>query len=146
VIAAAVCSVRAPGDHGSDETSRRAADLLLTTNGTGPLGRFVPRLTSTAEHASYGSSLPYRAPNGPLLLAARAFETLRRFALCVASPLGRWRRFRTLVLEPLEAARDADIDFDAMLNVLPGLPPYDWVRRLREGAYAAARRSRVRPA
>jgi hypothetical protein len=68
---------------------------------------------------------------------------LRRFALCVASPLGRWRRFRTLVLE---AARDADIDFDAMLNVLPGLPPYDWVRRLREGAYAAARRSRVRPA
>lgn len=122
------------------------ADLLLTTTGTGPLGRFVPRVTSTAEHASYGSILLYRAPNGPLLLAARALETLRRFALFIASPLGRWRRFGTLVLEPLEAARDADIDFDAMLNVLPGLPPYDWVRRLREGAYAAARRSRVRPA
>jgi hypothetical protein len=34
------------------------------------------------------------------------------------------------------------VSFDPVRNVLPGLAPYDWVRRLREPAYLTARRSR----
>ena len=44
------------------------------------------------------------------------------------------------------AASDASISFDPVAHTVPGLEVYDWVRRIREPAYAAARRSRGLPA
>jgi hypothetical protein len=44
-------------------------DLLLATTGTGAVGRFILRPTRRPGRP-YGSLFPYRAPTGPLLLAA----------------------------------------------------------------------------
>jgi hypothetical protein len=71
-------------------------------------------------------------------VAARP-ESEQRFELCWAGPVGPWLRFGTLDLgEPL--GDDTRVSFDPVLNLLPGLSQYGWVRRLREPAYWAARR------
>jgi hypothetical protein len=51
--------------------------------------------------------------------------------------------FATLeLLDAREDASDAAVSFDPILNVIPGLEPYEWSRRLRGPSYAAARHSR----
>ena len=51
--------------------------------------------------------------------------------------------FTTLLLhtDPVDEA-DMPVSFEPVRHPLPGLETYDWVRRLREPAYATARRSR----
>lgn len=119
------------------------ADLLFAGTGAGPWTRFLlsPSQTSRQSHSTL---LPYRAPTGPLVLAALPRGMSDSFDLACASPRGQWRRFGVLHLGGHPGTHEADplVTFDPMLNTLPGLEPYEWVRRLRERAYAAARRSR----
>lgn len=123
--------------------SREVADLLFATTGIGRLARFLLLPTTSGRHAQ-STLLPYRTAVGPLLLAAFPSATDGDFDLACASPLGRWRRFATLHIDapPGDSAADPLVAFDPVLNTLPGLQPYEWVRRLREKSYAAARRSR----
>jgi hypothetical protein len=121
----------------------RHGDLLFSTTGCGPVGRFV--LRPARDPASrYSTLLPYRAPSGPLLLAAAGSTGPAgelRFDLQVASPRGPWQRFGTVIVSP-EPASDEYVAFDPMTNTIPGLEPYEWVRQLRARSYRAARHSR----
>lgn len=127
------------------DDAARHADLLLTTNGWGPVTRFllVPSVGMTTRPLT--TLLPYRSPSGPVLLGARYVDE-RRVELAVAGLRSDWRVFASLSLEPLDpagpGADDPALEFDAIENELPGLPNYDWVRRLRAPAYRTARRSR----
>ncbi len=115
-------------------------DLLFATTGSGRLTRFVltPSLRLTRPMTTL---LPYRTPIGPILIGARRTDD-QTFDLSWATLTGSWRSFAGLVLLPDEQEADPEISFDPMLNRLPGLEPYDWVRRLREPGYLAARRTR----
>jgi hypothetical protein len=147
-------AVRVPAEPGS-------ADLLLSTTGLGPAGRFVlqPRFTPTG--ARFSTLMPYRGGQGPVLVAARARAPARLPArtedlrdalagspwaldLLVATPLGRWHRFAELELRP--AARGPldtpEIRFDPVLHVPPGAGTYRWAALLREPSYSRARRGR----
>ena len=128
------------------EESHGYGDVLLATTGTGVPGRFLLRPVGHAQRAAYSSLFPYRTPIGPLVLAAFPTGRSGLFELAWAPLLGRWRRFATLDL--LHGAADAEgpdapIAFDPVLNVIPGLEPYGWSRRLREASYAASRRARA---
>jgi hypothetical protein len=135
---ATVDGARAGGSH---------ADLLLSTNGWGPVTRFlvVPSVGMTTRPLT--TLFPYRASSGPVLIGAR-YVGDRRVELAVAGLRSDWRVFADLHLEPEEpgpegeGSDDPDLEFDAILNELPGLPNYEWVRRVRAPAYAVARRSR----
>lgn len=118
----------------------RHADLLFNTTGVGRVSRFLLLPARRPRTRTLTTLLPYRSPTGPVLLAAR--PTLPgRYDLLWARPTGGWHRFAELVLAP-DDGRDAALSFDPMTHPLPGLPGYDWVRRLRRPAYASARRSR----
>lgn len=120
-----------------------AADFLFASTGAGTWTRFLlsPTRTPLRPHSTL---LPYRSPRGALVLAALPQGVSDSFDLACASPRGQWRRFGVLRLGERPAGHETDplVAFDPMLNTLPGLAPYEWVRRLRERAYAAARRSR----
>lgn len=122
-------------------------DLLFATTGQGPAGRFVllPRRAPLVAEAPYTTLLPYRGPDGPILLAARPRHRDGALELRLAAAAGRgsWQEFATVVGQaPGEHGSDSDIDFDPIRNALPDLPPYGWVRRLREPSYVAARSTR----
>jgi hypothetical protein len=124
--------------------SQQHGDLLLSTTGASVLTRFLLAPTRSSGRRTYSSLLPYRTPSGPLLLAAapRAAHG-RDFDLLCARPTGPFRRFGRLHLQDsVDPEADAPVSFDPVINTLPGLLPYGWAARLREGAYAAARRSR----
>jgi hypothetical protein len=115
-------------------------DLLLSTTGLGRISRFlmVPRRRPAA--VGYSSLFPYLAPSGRVLIAAEPAGPLA-FRMLAAPPLGAWRQFGRLEL----AARDSDqpdqpVRFDPVLHSLPGLTLTPSAARLREPAYAAARR------
>lgn len=115
----------------------RPADLLLASTGLGRLTRFllIPRRSGSRQVLT--SLLPYRSARGSLLIGAvrTADDT---FDLLWARPAGEWVRFGELELSTPTA--DASISFDPVLNRLPGLDIYPWVRHLREPAYRTARR------
>lgn len=120
------------------ERDGNPADVLFADTGVGPLTRYllIPRRSATSHTLT--TLLPYRSPRGPMLLAARP-ESEHRFELLRASAIGGWTSFGSIDLgEPL--GDDTRISFDPVLNVLPGLEQYDWVKRLREPAYWSARR------
>lgn len=121
----------------------RRADLLFATTGTGALTRFTLTPSWSPQQRTQTTLLPYRSPSGPLLLAALP-RTPARFDLACASLRGPWRVFAELSLdeEALLADSDPSVSFDPIVNVVPGLEPYEWVRRLRGGSYAEARRTR----
>lgn len=81
--------------------------------------------------------MPYRGPNGPLLLGA-VISSDDRFELLWAEPTKDWVAFATLELTATSAP-DLPVSFDPVLNCLPGLETYSWVRQLREPAYRTAR-------
>lgn len=115
------------------------ADVLLATAGHSALGRFA--LTAHRRPtARYSSLLPYRTPAGPVLLGAEVPEP-STVHLQVARPTGTWTRFGTIELQPGDDS-DPLLSFDPMLHPIPDMPFYDWVVRLREGAYVGARSSR----
>lgn len=129
-------AVRVPlaaGNHG---------DLLFATTGLGRLTRYALTPAGTAYRRPMTTLLPYRAPEGAVLLSA-VHRDERTIDLAWALGSGTWHPFAELVLheDPVGGA-DEPVSFEPVLNVLPGLETYDWVRRLREPAYANARRSR----
>ncbi len=129
-------AVRVPAEGGTH------GDLLFASTGLGRLTRFV----LTPARSPYGrpmtTLLPCRTPAGAVLLSA-VFHDETRVALAWAVRSGAWHRFADLLLhdDPVDEP-DLPLSFDPVRNVLPGLEPYDWVRRLRAPAYATARRSR----
>jgi hypothetical protein len=128
----------------------RSADLLFSTTGRGPLGRFllVPRRAEAISATTHSTLQPYRTPTGPVVLSATPTtadpsDPRLSIRLAVARPTGRWHDFGSVALAgPVSAAEDAEVSFDVFVNAVPGLENYPWTRRLREGAYAAARRER----
>jgi hypothetical protein len=122
-------------------------DLLFATTGIGPASRFLLRPTAAEpDETAYSTYLPYRSPNGPILFAAFPVPSsgAPTLTLSCASLTGEWRAFATLTLgeEPTGDESEPLISFDPLLHTIPGLEPYEWHRRLREYAYAAARRAR----
>jgi hypothetical protein len=116
------------------------ADVLLATTGLGRLTRFALRPTRLPWSGPSTTLLPFRSPDGPLLLATRPVGS-GRADLLWARPTGRWTLFGELVLGPGDET-DSPMSFDPVTHPLPGLPAYEWTRRLRLPAYARARRSR----
>ncbi len=140
------------------------ADLLLSSTGSSPLGRFVlvPRLNIARSRLT--TMMPYRGARGPVLLAARttgqrsttpgrlpaslpAFR--RRLAgrtwsmeLSYARPLGPWIPFGTLTLTVDPDQDQEDLRFDPVRNPLPTASTYEWAAELRRGSYAVARSPR----
>ena len=124
------------------ESGAEPVDLLFSTTGSGRLGRFglVPR---RGPFTTYGTLLPYRAPSGPVLLQAElAPGEPWTIALAAATLTGPWRAFGRIRVDPPPSERDPELSFDAVLHAPPGLPFYPWVKRVREGSYAAARAAR----
>ena len=120
----------------------RHGDLLFATTGLGRLTRFALTGSRSPYRRPLTTLLPYRTPVGGVLLAA-VFHDERTLGLAWAVRTGTWHPFADLVLsrEP-DDGNDALVSFDPVTNTLPGLETYDWVRRLREPAYATARHSR----
>lgn len=115
-------------------------DLLLATTGRGRLTRFLLTAGRTPYSRPLTTLLPYRTPTGPKLIAALA-RSEHLYELAYASPGGSWHQFGDLVLSSTRGP-DPLVSFAPVRNTLPGLENYDWVRRLREPAYATARHSR----
>ena len=134
------------------------ADLLLSTTGFRVPGRFALAPRRAPSGAWFSSLMPYRGTRGPVQVAARSrsprslparMEDLHgrltgepwRLELLFATPTGRWHRFADLELTAVEGRIDAPAPrFDAVRHPLPGAGTYGWTRRLREPAYARARR------
>jgi hypothetical protein len=119
------------------------ADLLFSTTGTGAVTRFLLLPATSPQQRAMTTLVPYRSPDGPLLLAATP-RSATHFELACASLRGPWRAFADLELDEHGRWSDTDppVSFDPMLHAVPGLEPYEWVRRLRAGSYAEARRTR----
>lgn len=122
----------------------RHGDVLLSTTGRRGVGRFLLRPAVDPWRSFYGSLLPYRTSTGPLLIGARpATDGSGTFSLVWSRLSGAWRPFATLEVPPAPAgALDPALSFDPVVNEVPGLGNYTWVRRLRQPSYAAARRAR----
>jgi hypothetical protein len=88
--------------------------------------------------------VPFRTPAGHLLVGA--FPAALGFSLEVASYRGGWHRFGYLNLPEWgsENLEHQDVDFDPVLNPVPGLAQPEWLARLRAPAYGASRRARQR--
>lgn len=115
-------------------------DLLFATTGHGRITRFL--LTASRDFSRPMTTLlPYRTSAGPVLLGARRTDE-HLFELSWATTTGLWRAFANLTLQPNQEPGDTEISFDPILNGVPGLEPYDWVRKLREPSYLEARQSR----
>lgn len=123
------------------ELGEGRADVLFADTGWRGVTRFLLRPARRADGPKT-TLLPYRTLAGPLVLGARPAGP-GAYRLDCAVGAGPWRSFATLRLAA--GTTNADhLDFDPLLNELPGLPAYDWVRRLREPAYATARAGRDR--
>ena len=116
-------------------------DLLLASTGSGRVGRFLLTAAVDPHRWPLTTLLPYRTPSGPVVVAAR-WEEWGEYALSWAHPTGPWHPFGALVPTRTEH-EDQTISFDPVRRQLPGLEQYPAVVRLREPAYARARRSRT---
>jgi len=122
-------------------------DLLLASTGLGRLSRFVLTVGRDVTARPLTTLLPYRSPRGPLLIAARPMPGDRRsthhplrFELLWALRTGAWVPFAELTVSSTSGP-DPEISFDPVVNPLPGLAFYPWVRVLRAPAYRAARKA-----
>lgn len=114
------------------------ADVLLATTGAGGWSRFLLRPAWAARRSGHTSLLPYPSPVGPLLLRAVSGGE-RAYELSYALGRGRWIPFGRL---ELLARSVEEPSYDPVRSPHPELGNYAWVERLREPAYATARRSR----
>lgn len=117
------------------------ADLLFASTGMGPATRFLLAPARRLGGRPLTTLLPYRSPHGPLLLGLRV-ASADRMELLVAGAVGDWSRAGELVLG--EVSGDEMLELDPVRHEVPGLPNYEWVRRLREPSYALARTHRSR--
>jgi hypothetical protein len=135
-------------------------DLLLASTGLSRPGRFVLIPHRDLASGALTTLMPYRGSRGPVQLAARtqgpvsglpsAPDAFRRalagrtwtLALYYGPQWGKWKRFGTLSLDLDPLQPDPGIRFDPVQHPLPGAGTYEWTRRLREPAYAQARRPR----
>jgi hypothetical protein len=117
-------------------------DLLLSTTGIGRVTRYLLRPVRTVA-TSYTSLFPYRAAQGPLLLAAiPESEDGATFHLAWARPTGSWQRFGLLKLPKQMPTSDSTLAFKPVEHPVPGLPSYPWAANLRRYPYAVSRRAR----
>lgn len=124
-------AIRISGDGGP-------ADLLFAGTGTRWITRFL-LVPSRDSRRPMTTLLPYRTATGPVLL--RVDNTgADTYELSWARHRGPWHGFATLRL--LEPHGDPQVSFDPVVNQLPCLDQYPAILRLREPAYARARRTR----
>lgn len=121
------------------------ADLLLSSAGLGRVTRFLPVPGWRSDSRPLSTLMPYRGPDGPVLLAALPTGP-DTFDLLWATPGSDWVAFGELAISSEEHPHDAQVSFDSFVNPLPGLETYEWTRRLRQPAYRAARWWTGRPA
>jgi hypothetical protein len=129
-------ALRVPGPDG------RPGDLLFATTGWGTLTRYVLTPARSVGGRPMTTLLPYSTSTGPVVLGAR-FAGEHRVELAWARPRGSFVSFADLELEGGPeggSEEDADIRFDPVRHQVPGLRVPSWVVRLREPAYAVARR------
>jgi hypothetical protein len=119
------------------------ADLLFASTGLGAAARFLLTPAWRPEGRPLTTLLPYRSPRGPLLLALRA-TSADRMELLVAGAVGSWSSAGELLLpgDDPQDATDEMVELDPVCHEVPGMPNYEWVRRLREPSYALARAHR----
>ncbi len=122
-------------------------ELLLSTTGSGRLGRLVP-VPRRDPATGYGSIMGYRTDAGTMRLAAAGERTSAAsgealvFVLAAARGTGPWRPFARLTLGSEVRPPDPDPRFDAVLHPPPGMVPDGPLARLRAPAYASARAGR----
>ncbi|MDG9718901.1 phosphodiesterase [Streptomyces sp. DH24] len=139
-----------------------AFDVLLTSSGSGRLGRHLPLLRPGALAGPYSTLLPYRVGDRERVLAAfpvtgadgSADGTLPtlwqeldrravRFDLRAAAAGEPWRTFASLSLEAVHTApATTTVSYDPYAHSLPGLHPTEHLRRLRDAAYVGSRHGR----
>lgn len=139
----------------------RPLDLLLTSSGSGPRTRHLPRPRLDALAGPYSTLLPYRIGDREGTLAAHPVVTspfapsdlagLHRtlqagpvtFHLCAAQPGQAWRALGTLTTgPPHDLPAEDTVSYDPYLNRLPHLHPTGRLGKLREAAYAGSRAGR----
>ena len=132
----------------------RPVDLLMSTCGTGRLGRHVP-MPRRAFDAVYGSIQAYRTGGGrKIYLSARPDPEAKLGDDLAAIRSGRItlsagdRPFGRVTFDsPLTADEDDALAFDPIRNTLPDLHPIGLIHRSRAAAYPLSQRwRRVRPA
>lgn len=121
----------------------RHGDLLLASTGVGRFTRFMLTGSRSLGGRPMTTLLPYHSPSGPVLIGAVPRDE-KVLELAVAQAWGPWRPFGELVLPTADSEtwHDEHVDFDPLLNTVPGLSNYRWVEELREASYLRARRSR----
>jgi hypothetical protein len=116
-------------------------DVLLSSTGLGRATRYVLTFARRPDGRPMTTLLPYRTPIGPVLIAATYLDAAR-LELSWAVGTSEWHPFAELVVGETVPTDGEEVSFDPVLNTVPGLEIYPWVRRLREPAYLSARRSR----
>lgn len=121
------------------------ADLLFASTGTGRLTRWLLLPHLRPDQKPQTTLLPAQSVSGPVLFALTPEAALpgpstAAYRLLWARPGGDWNPLGRLALEDPVAPTDPPLRFDPIENPVPGLSTYPAVRRLREPAYAAARR------
>lgn len=136
-------------------TDTGPADLVLASTGMSRTGRWF--LAPHRSTSSFASLMPYKGPNGPVLLAVLPEPTGPRLpatpeafrqalgtgiwvlGLYHATPTGPWTRFGTLTLAADPDTADTRTRYDPTIHPLPGAGTYRWAANLRAPAYATAR-------
>lgn len=126
-IALRLVDVHGPGRH---------QDLLLATSVDAPVLHHGLVLARSPDSRPYSSSLPYRAGGKTFLFGARPLGD-RRFELCVAAPLGRFRRVGEFATAERREGTGDRVAFNVW-NTGGGLEPSGALQRLRRRAYAGS--------
>jgi hypothetical protein len=153
-------ALRVPGQDGP-------ADVLFASTGWSVPGRYVLLTKRDASNANLTTMIPYKGEYGGVLLGLQTLKLPRPdhtradvdgdfkdsladgewiLAMFYARPTGPWIRFGTLTLRAWPEPADTPVRFDPVLNTLPGASIYPWVNRVREPAYAVARKGGKRAA
>jgi hypothetical protein len=124
----------------------RPQEILLSSSGRGPLGRFLLIPRRRALRGAFSTLMPFSTTDGPLLLGAAAATPTADggFALdlLAAPPAGTWHRWARLTMRPGDPDETlARSRFDPVLHCPDGLSTYRWAAALRLPAYRTARRS-----
>lgn len=125
-----------------DASASGQGDLLFASTGTGHVTRWFLLLHRDPGRSALTTLLPLSSASGPVLFSlAPVSDAPTAYQLSWARPRGEWTPLGRLTLgAALAPDDDPPIRFDAVENHVPGLTNYPVVTRLREPAYAAARR------